>query len=184
MRSRFRLNGMDHAVWLSRSDDGYHLHADTIEGEVNVSLRDLPDAAASRGGESASGNRSGSVGLVLTVGGVRSPVRVAQSGEDVFVHLGGRTYTLTYLDPVRGLAGEVAGSDENEVRAPMPGIVVAVRVKPGDEVAAGDALVVVESMKLETTLRAGHTGTVAAVHVTEDQTFERDHVLVTLTKSA
>ena len=66
----------------------------------------------------------------------------------------------------------------------MPGTVVRVDVAVGDHVATGDPLVVIESMKLETTIRAWHDGTVSAVHVTAGQSFERDAVLVTLAAEA
>ncbi len=49
--------------------------------------------------------------------------------------------------------------------APMPGSVVAVHVEPGQAVAAGDALVTVEAMKMQHAVTAGHPGTVASVRV-------------------
>ena len=47
---------------------------------------------------------------------------------------------------------------------PLPGVVVAVSVKPGQEVAAGDVLMVVEAMKMEHTITAPRAGTVKAIH--------------------
>jgi len=49
------------------------------------------------------------------------------------------------------------------LEAPMPGKVIAVRVSPGQQVARGDELVVVEAMKMENALRAPRAGTVKAV---------------------
>jgi len=49
------------------------------------------------------------------------------------------------------------------VRAPMPGIVRAVQVKPGDAVKAGQPLVILEAMKMENDLRAEHAGVVREV---------------------
>ncbi len=50
------------------------------------------------------------------------------------------------------------------VRAPMPGVVVEVRVRAGDQVAEGEAVVVLEAMKMRNELTAGESGTVGAVH--------------------
>ncbi len=47
---------------------------------------------------------------------------------------------------------------------PLPGVVVAVSVKPGQQVAAGDVLMIVEAMKMEHTITAPHAGTVKAIH--------------------
>jgi acetyl-CoA/propionyl-CoA carboxylase biotin carboxyl carrier protein len=61
---------------------------------------------------------------------------------------------------VRG--GRAAGSD-GTVRSPMPGTVLAVHVAPGDTVSAGQAVAVVEAMKMEHTVTAPVAGTVADV---------------------
>lgn len=165
MQSRFTLLGAEHSVWLSRSADGYRLHVGASGDGLAISL--------SRGA-------TGGTDRVLTVEGVGTPVVVAQRDDQVFIHLDGRAYALDFLDPVRSLGEDAAGAGENDIRAPMPGVVISVPIRPGDTVAAGDVLVVIESMKVQTTLRAGLAATVLSVHVAEGQTFDRDHVLVTL----
>ena len=55
--------------------------------------------------------------------------------------------------------------DSGALEAPMPGRVAAVRVAPGQRVAKGDELLVVEAMKMENALRAPRDGVVRAVHV-------------------
>jgi pyruvate carboxylase len=51
------------------------------------------------------------------------------------------------------------------VGAPMPGVVASVSVNAGQKVAAGDLLLTIEAMKMETGLHAERDGTVKAVHV-------------------
>ncbi|MGB1207988.1 MAG: pyruvate carboxylase, partial [Paracoccaceae bacterium] len=53
----------------------------------------------------------------------------------------------------------------NHIGAPMPGVVATIAVKPGDAVKAGDLLLTIEAMKMETGLHAEHDATVQAVHV-------------------
>ena len=62
----------------------------------------------------------------------------------------------------------------------MPGIVREVRVAPGDPVAAGDALLILEAMKMENEIRAALDGVVKTVHVAGDQTVNKGDPLVTL----
>lgn len=64
--------------------------------------------------------------------------------------------------------------------APMPGLVVRINVAPGDVVAAGQGLVVMEAMKMENELRAQSAGTVAAVRVAPGTAVERGTVLIEL----
>ena len=71
-----------------------------------------------------------------------------------------------------------AGLKEDLVRSPMPGRIVRVLVAPGDEVEAGQPLVVVEAMKMETTLAAEIDGTVKAVNANAGDTVDAGAVLV------
>ena len=73
-----------------------------------------------------------------------------------------------------GKAGSVT------VKAPMPGNINKVNVKPGDAVKKGDVLVVLEAMKMENDVCAPEDGTVASVEVVKGATVETDAVLVTL----
>ncbi|GAA1395217.1 biotin carboxylase N-terminal domain-containing protein [Pseudonocardia kongjuensis] len=70
-----------------------------------------------------------------------------------------------YLVEVDGAVHRISGGEAGIVRAPAPAMVVALPVSPGDTVAEGDTLAIVESMKLETSLRAPFDGTVAELLV-------------------
>jgi biotin carboxyl carrier protein len=70
------------------------------------------------------------------------------------------------------------GSGPQRVIAPMPGKIVRVLVKPGDEVAPRQGLIVVEAMKMENELRAARAGRVRDVFVSESQSVEAGTTLV------
>ena len=74
---------------------------------------------------------------------------------------------------------EHAGAGGSGPVADMAGVVVAVKVKPGDEVTAGQQLVIVEAMKMEWPTVAAEDGTVESVHVAEGEYVEAKKVLVT-----
>ena len=83
----------------------------------------------------------------------------------------GRAYDFQIPDPLDGEAETAAGSDR--LTAPMPGLIKLVRVRQGDVVAKGDALIVMEAMKMELTLAASRDGIVETLLVAEgDQTAE------------
>ena len=99
--------------------------------------------------------------------------------------LAGERYEVEVVDErtreIQNLTGRRAAPDGGGVlRAPMPGLVVRVEVEPGQQVAAGAGLVVVEAMKMENELRAARAGRVAAVHVRAGETVEKGAALVTL----
>ena len=64
------------------------------------------------------------------------------------------------------------------VTTAMPGTIVAVKVKIGDKVKAGDGVLVIEAMKMENEIQAATTGTVVAVHVTKGDTVTPDESLL------
>lgn len=105
---------------------------------------------------------------------------VAVDGDVVYIHLDGNTYTVRYEHPLDRFAHEGLGAAEDSARAPMPGSVIAVHVKPGDAVTPQTALLVIESMKLETVIKASRDGVIESIKVGVGQTFDRDAVLVTL----
>ena len=105
---------------------------------------------------------------------------VAVEGDVVHVHLQGAAYSMRYSDALSRLSLEGQGAADDSVPAPMPGTVVAVHVAAGAQVRRGQALLVMESMKLETLIGAPRDGVIKTVHVELGRSFERGAPLVTL----
>ena len=74
-----------------------------------------------------------------------------------------------------------AGAEEGSLLTPLPGTVVAVHVKAGQQVARGAPLVTVEAMKMEHTLTAPYDGTVARVAFAVAERVAGGAILVELT---
>ena len=99
------------------------------------------------------------------------------------MRIDGAPLAVSVADPRifrRRAGGRVAGSGPATILAPMPGRVVKVLVQRGDEVAARQAVVVIEAMKMENELRAARAGVVTEVRVTQGASVEANAVLVVL----
>ncbi|MFF9036682.1 acetyl/propionyl/methylcrotonyl-CoA carboxylase subunit alpha [Streptomyces sp. NPDC014892] len=83
-------------------------------------------------------------------------------------------------DPVAASLTQAAHAGADSLTAPMPGTVTVVKVAVGDEVAAGQSLLVVEAMKMEHVVSAPHAGTVAELDVTPGTTVAMDQVLAVI----
>ena len=83
-------------------------------------------------------------------------------------------------DPVAASLTRSAHAGADSLTAPMPGTVTVVKVAVGDEVAAGQSLLVVEAMKMEHVISAPHAGTVAELDVTPGATVAMDQVLAVI----
>ena len=93
-----------------------------------------------------------------------------KSGQ-VRVHVGQSVFEVEVLDERRArrqlASGGVGAGGPQIIAAPMPGKVVRVLVKVGQEVRAGEGLVVIEAMKMENELRSARAGTVKEIAVQE-----------------
>jgi biotin carboxyl carrier protein len=107
----------------------------------------------------------------LLIAGRSHVVRVSPAAEGLEVEVRGTVIRVEVKHPLEKMLQAVSGGQTTArgetVTAPMPGVVVAIRVKPGDAVKAGQAVVVVEAMKMQNELAVSHDGVVREVLVSE-----------------
>ncbi|HAF01170.1 MAG TPA: pyruvate carboxylase subunit B, partial [Methylophilaceae bacterium] len=77
-----------------------------------------------------------------------------------------------------GASGRPKPHHSGCVTTAMPGTIVAVKVKVGDKVKAGDGVLVIEAMKMENEIQAATTGTVVAIHVSKGDNVTPDESLL------
>jgi len=65
-----------------------------------------------------------------------------------------------------------------EIKAPMPGLILDIKVAPGDVVKKGDVLVILEAMKMENSIKSPGDGMVKIVRVGLKQSVEKNQVLI------
>jgi biotin carboxyl carrier protein len=119
--------------------------------------------------------------IALEIDGRCCRAVVARGQGRVSVALAGRVHVFETGDEARGTAG---GAGSGSVTAPMPGKVVAVLVGVGDVVDLGQPLVVLEAMKMESTLTAEVAGRVTAVPAVAGGTVAAGDLLVEIAPAA
>jgi acetyl/propionyl-CoA carboxylase alpha subunit/acetyl-CoA carboxylase carboxyltransferase component len=162
-----------HQTDVRAGGDSYRLRVARTRANRYRVVLELPAAG---GGSSTQAvdvdvERSGRFERRLTVGGTTYSVLSAPQDAD-------------YLVEVDGAVHRISGGEAGMVRAPAPAMVVAVPVTAGQTVAEGDVVAVVESMKLETALRAPFAGVVAEVLVPANTQVEGGSKLVRLEPTA
>ncbi|MFN8471547.1 MAG: biotin/lipoyl-containing protein [Anaerolineae bacterium] len=115
--------------------------------------------------------------LDLDVDGRRVRAVVAPDGARRLVALEGQVFTL---EPVVRRGGRHADRGADTLTAAMPGQVVAVHVAPGDHVEKGQALVLLEAMKMELHVSAPHAARVRSVNVAAGDVVKRGQTLIEL----
>jgi biotin carboxyl carrier protein len=101
------------------------------------------------------------------------------------VLLTGRSYQARVEDEREHLLREASGeasldSVDFHLKAPMPGLLVAVQVNEGQEVYAGDVLVILESMKMQNELKSPRTGKVTRLRVKVGDNVEQNETLLSV----
>ena len=171
MEARLRLGARALDVSLVEDADGLQA---VVDGRTHRARRIA--ARATRDGDGGDAAE-----MLLAVDGRVWRAFVVRAGDRLLVSVDGRAHAFELGEAERrGTAGVGGGLTV----APMPGKVLQVLVAVGDAVAAGQALVVLEAMKMETTLRAEIAGTVVAVDASPGSMVEAGASLVEVTPSA
>ena len=167
------VDGRRHSVVASRADEPDAWLVDVGGQPYRLTLR----------GEEALVSLAAGTGSPILAPGSPSMVRIARWGDGIMVTCNGIDYLVRLAPPpaAEATAGErhFAGGPA-ELRAPMPGRVVRVAVEPGDRVAAHQALVVLEAMKIEHAVAAPRAATVTAVHCRAGDAVDGGALLVEL----
>jgi biotin carboxyl carrier protein len=110
-------------------------------------------------------------------------VKLDSSSKTVTMKINGNNYTVKLKDKFDLLLekmGIASGNSNkiNHIKAPMPGLIIDLKVKAGDEVKTRDALLILEAMKMENILKSPGDGTVKNVRVKKGDSVEKGHILV------
>ncbi len=102
--------------------------------------------------------------------------------ECAWISVRGRRFRIAITDPRRWTQSRAAarGHDRETIVASMPGKIVRVLVQPGETVAAGQGVIVIEAMKMQNEMKARRAGRVAMVPVCEGETVAAGAILATI----
>jgi biotin carboxyl carrier protein len=111
---------------------------------------------------------------------------IEEREDEIEVLMHGRLFGVKVMDERAQLLASRSGglgteSGEITIKSPMPGLIVAVKVEVGQEVTAGQTLVILESMKMQNELKAPRDGVVQSVNVQPGQSVEQNKPLVKIT---
>tara|TARA_B110000908_G_C10257687_1_gene456765 strand:+ start:1759 stop:2244 length:486 start_codon:yes stop_codon:yes gene_type:complete len=108
-----------------------------------------------------------------------------EAAKKMTISLNGNEYTVDLKDKFDLLLDKLGMSNLTvlklkDVKAPMPGLVFKMHAKMGDTIAKGDALLILEAMKMENVLKATGEGRIKAIKVSEGEAVEKGQVLIEL----
>ncbi|MDI1235611.1 MAG: acetyl-CoA carboxylase biotin carboxyl carrier protein subunit [bacterium] len=73
----------------------------------------------------------------------------------------------------------VKNSKVNELKAPMPGLVLSIKTEIGQAVKKGDAILILEAMKMENVIKSPTDGTIKTIHIVDKQAVDKNQILIT-----
>jgi biotin carboxyl carrier protein len=111
--------------------------------------------------------------------------KVDKAAKEVVLRIAGQRYTVAIQEPIDQLLHSMgldlkAAKKAESVKAPMPGMILRVLVTPGQQIAKGDGLIILEAMKMENVLKATGPAVVKSIRVQERTAVEKGAVLIDL----
>ena len=140
-----------------------------LKGEAKVNVRKIdPNAKANEGRQTQSGRYS------VVVNGSRYNVEVSEGFNDSI-----QVKSITEVEgkSVKNAKSAVAGATENDIVASLPGAVHKILVSAGDHVKKGQAIVVLEAMKMEIEVKAPKDGIIGSIEVSKGQSIASNQVV-------
>jgi propionyl-CoA carboxylase alpha chain len=116
--------------------------------------------------------------IFVTVNGVRRSISIAAHGASLFCDDGLHSTHVNVVPRFTASDLDAAGGGPT---TPVPGTITAVLVAVGDRVEAGDALVVLEAMKMEHRIKSDVTGTISALYVNVGENVDSHHLVAEVT---
>jgi len=165
VKYQVELDGQEHLVEIESTTGGWLVAVD--DGE-----QQLVSGSARDGGA-----------WTLNIGGRVIRLGAALTGSDYFAVVGGTPMRGSVIDPRKAALDMSGGRAAGEVRTQMPGAIVRVDVEEGQEVEAGQVLLVVEAMKMQNEFKAPISGTVIGIHVDVGAAVESGTLLITVSEA-
>jgi len=110
-------------------------------------------------------------------------VKLDKENKLVIVRIEGKKFAVQIKEPVDLMLDKLGISIKstkkvNNLKAPMPGLVIKILAEQGKHYKAGDALMILEAMKMENVFKAAADVTIKAIEITERQTVEKGQILM------
>lgn len=111
--------------------------------------------------------------------------KIDKKNKELTFRIDGQTYKTTIKEPIDQLLASMgldlkAMQKVEPIKAPMPGMILKILVEPGQQIAKGDGMLILEAMKMENVLKATADATVKAIKVNERTAVEKGAILIEL----
>ncbi len=105
------------------------------------------------------------------------------TNKEAWVEVNGNKYKVSIADKYDQLIKDLgltqkSGQKQNQVKSPMPGLVLDVKVEAGQSIEKGETLLILEAMKMENVIKAGADGKVKKILVNKGQAVEKGAVMI------
>jgi biotin carboxyl carrier protein len=144
------INGKNFRLEIDRADSGWSCRLDGKKVEIDAIL-------------------AGPNVLSLRIGNSAHEIRTEHIGDNLHLWVGNKRFAVEVHDPrsLRGRARAIDDHGPKKILAPMPGKVVRLLALEGDEIEAGQGILVVEAMKMQNEIKSPKNGRLTKVLVTE-----------------
>ena len=118
----------------------------------------------------------------IWIDGIKHKAYCAKDKKDVFIWIDGHSFKFDFVDDDKEESIDNENTNRQEVIAPMPGNIVKIMVEENQEIAEATPLLIVEAMKMETTLYSQISGYIKEINCNEKEQVDCDKILIVIEK--
>jgi 3-methylcrotonyl-CoA carboxylase alpha subunit len=167
-----------HSPWITRNGLRLGLPAET---DLHLSCQGERQVVRLRHASASTVHLQGEI-LFVERDGLRQQHQAIRRGDTLYLQFAGQLRSVQRVDPIAEV--DASHSQHGGLTAPMNGSIVRILVEAGQQVEAGTALVVLDAMKMEHSIRAPHAGSVKALYCREGEMVSEGAVLVELDEAS
>ncbi len=127
--------------------------------------------------------RQGEQYVIHSANSVSTIYVLEKKGEKLILEINGKTVEVQVKDSI-ALMLEKLGIDHNveaevnDVKAPMPGVIISLLVEEGQEIKKGDSLLILEAMKMENMIKSPTDATIKSISIEKGKSVEKNETLI------
>jgi len=166
---------------INKTNIDFDFKTNKVESEIELKINNSTTQSTNKS-VNFNYNKLGNK-IIINDNGINKEIFIAQKDNKYYVYYNGNNYYFDEIEEVHNFGEKSSNNlDEDNLKSPMPGNIIKILVEINQIIKEGDPILIIEAMKMETTLFASIDGIVNEINVKEKEQVDTDLILVKIIK--